>query len=35
VLYTSVSGEKGYDVVAVWPSKTAKLPTLLFGAKIK
>jgi hypothetical protein len=35
VLYTSVAGDKAFDVVAVWPSKTAKLPSLLFGANIK
>jgi hypothetical protein len=37
VMFSSVrgQGDGGADVVAIWPSKTAELPSMVLGAKLK
>ncbi len=36
VMFSSVGGQdEGADIVAIWPSKTAELPTLVLGAAVK
>jgi hypothetical protein len=37
VVFSSVHGQddKGADIVAIWPSKNAELPSLVLGAKVK
>jgi hypothetical protein len=36
VMFSSMSnGDKGAEVVAIWPSKTAELPSMVLGATVK
>lgn len=35
VVFSSVHGEETADVVAVWPNKSAKLPSLVLGGTVK
>jgi hypothetical protein len=35
VMFSSVHGDGGAEVVAIWSSKTAELPSLVLGAKVK
>jgi hypothetical protein len=35
--FSSVTGPEGHgaDVIAIWPNKTAKLPSIVLGADVK
>jgi hypothetical protein len=36
VMFSSIGGQdEGADVIAIWPSKSAELPTLVLGAAVK